>query len=260
MSAGQVEVFSSVMSVIHYEEVSKLHSYWCFTLLILLSLVNAVQRSAIQYMYHFATTEEVFQDPYFSIRAAVPDFTDEKFMEMTGDMATIIYAFMVLVTGSVSDLFNRKSLLCGSTFIWCLATYLSAFCSSYWQLNALRMIQSFFSSFLGPCSYSLITDWIPPHQRTMAFAIFALGVGFGGTVAPYNSHFIAWLGWEAAFQFTALMGFVLLGISILSFDEPDRGRFDIAHSVINNPDESLKSGSRAYGAYELSEATRQLKI
>ena len=194
---------------------------------------------------------EKLNDPHFSIRAAVPDFTDERYNHMVGDTFTIIYAFMVLITGSISDLFDRRVLLVGSTFIWCSCVYLSSFCTTFHQLNTLRLIQSFFSAFLGPCSYSLITDWIVPQQRTLAYAFFALGVQFGGPVSPYNIEIIDWLGWQAAFQLVALVGFVLLGVILLTFDEPERGRFDIAHSVVNNPDESIKEGSKAF-AYDLS--------
>lgn len=122
---------------------------------------------------------------------------------------------------------------------------------------------SLFNAFSGPCSYSLITDWIPPEQRTLAYAVYALGVQFGGPISFYNMSIIDWLGWSAAFQFEALVGFVVLGICLLSFDEPERGRFDIAHSVVNNPDESIKSGSQANGAYDLSdneETRRRLDI
>jgi len=40
----------------------------------------------------------------------------------------------------------------------------------------LRLIGSFFTALSGPCSYSLITDWILPENRTVAFAFYALGV------------------------------------------------------------------------------------
>jgi hypothetical protein len=40
MSAAQVEVFSVVMSKMRYEDKSKYHYYWCFFLLILISVVN----------------------------------------------------------------------------------------------------------------------------------------------------------------------------------------------------------------------------
>ena len=42
----------------------------------------------------------------------------------------------------------------------------------------------------------------------------------------------------------ALAGFVILAVALISFDEPERGRYDIAQSVLVNPnDASVKSGS-----------------
>jgi MFS family permease len=89
-----------------------------------------------------------------------------------------------------------------------------------------------FNAFSGPCSYSLITDWIHPSERTMFYSLYALGVQFGGPASLFNTLIIEWLGWRAAFQFLGLIGFVFLALAILSFDEPDRGRFDISASVV----------------------------
>lgn len=154
---------------------------------------------------------------------------------MEGNTFTIIYAFMVLFTGSLSDLFNRKYLLCSASFGWCLATCLCSFATRFWHLFALSLIQSFFTAFSAPCSYSLITDWISPEYRTLAFAIYALSVQFGGPLSFLNIHFVSWLGWQATFEFVGLIGFVVLAIFMLSFEEPERGRFDISHSVLVNP-------------------------
>lgn len=163
MSAGQLEVFSTKMSQIKFDETSKYHYYWCFTILILMSVVNTFQRSAISFMYTFAASEEKMYDPHYSIRDAIPDFTDPNYGLMVGDAFTIIYAFMVLFTGTASDLVDRKLLLCGSCFGWCACMYFSSFATNFNQLYVLRLIMSFFTAFSGPCSYSLITDWIPPH-------------------------------------------------------------------------------------------------
>lgn len=91
----------------------------------------------------------------------------------------------------------------------------------------------------------------------MAYSLYALGVQFGGPLAPLNIQVIDWLGWRAAFQCVALIGFIVLAFALMAFDEPERGRFDIAQSVIVNPNLSMKSGSQANGAYELSEASRK---
>ena len=87
---------------------------------------------------------------------------------------------------------------------------------------------AFFNAVSGPCSYSLITDWIPPENRVMAYSIYALGVQAGGPFSNLNIYIIDWVGWRATFQMLALHGFVVLAASIILFDEPERGRFDIA--------------------------------
>lgn len=45
---------------------------------------------------------------------------------------------------------------------------------------------------------------------------------------------IEYLGWRDTFRFLTLISFGVLTVSFLTFDEPERGRFDIAHSVIAN--------------------------
>ena len=47
---------------------------------------------------------------------------------------------------------------------------------------------------------------------------------------------------------------MVLAFAFIAFEEPDRGRFDIPQSVMNNREEqSVKSGSQANGAYDISE-------
>ena len=58
---------------------------------------------------------------------------------------------------------------------------------------------SFFTAFSGPCSYSLMSDWILPEHRTLAYARYALGVQFGGPISPINIDLIDELGWRATF-------------------------------------------------------------
>ena len=199
-----------------------------------ISVINTVQRSTISFMYAIQNTEEYnySEDPFYSIRIDIENFNHKNYELMVGDTFTIIYAFMVLLTGAASDVMNRKLLLCGSCFCWCLCIYLCSFCNDFWQLYVLRLIMCLFNAFAGPCSYSLITDWIHPNERTLFYSLYALGVQFGGPASMFNTELIEWLGWRATFQFLGFIGFVSLALAVLSFDEPDRGRFDLAASVV----------------------------
>ena len=198
-------------------------------------------------------------DVDFNIRMKVKDFDNEAYNFLVGDTMTFIYAIFVLFTGSLSDFIDRKLLLCVATFGWTLCTYMSSFCTNFQQLLTLKIIMNFFSAFQGPCSYSLLTDWIRPQERTMAYALYALGVQFGQPLQAYNFDLVDYLGWEAAYQFLALISFMVLVLSFLTFDEPERGRFDIAHSVIAN--DSLRERSVAKNpqdhGYAMSERTGQ---
>ena len=123
----------------------------------------------------------------------------------------------------------------------------------------LKIFTNFFSAFQGPCSYSLLTDWIVPGERTLAYAFYALGVQFGQPLQAYNYDLIDYLGWSATFQLLSVVSFAILVVSFLTFDEPERGRFDVIHSVIANDSERAHTlNGREVNVpigYDLSERT-----
>ena len=70
-------------------------------------------------------------NPAFNIRMDVAGFDTEAYNLLVGDPMALIYALMVLFTGSISDFVDRKLLLCGACFGWTLCTYLSSFATTY---------------------------------------------------------------------------------------------------------------------------------
>ena len=161
-----------------------------------------MQRSIIAYMFMFDTQDETKNTEHrqhYYITEDITDFTRENFSYLAGDAYSIIYAFLVLILGASTDLMNRKYVLCGSCFGWCMTIYLSGFATTWNQLFFLRILMGIFNAISGPCSYSLITDWIPSEGRTLAYSIYAMGVQFGGPMSHLNEGIIDWLGWRAAF-------------------------------------------------------------
>jgi len=71
------------------------------------------------------------ENPHYNIRDDIDSLTPENFGYMAGDFFTVLYAFMVLFTGSASDIFNRKKLLLWTCFGWCVCTYLSSFAQDF---------------------------------------------------------------------------------------------------------------------------------
>lgn len=146
MSAAQTEVLSVQLNRAHFETLDKLRTYLAFICLILISISSLMQKSAISYMYSYQhpvddteghdhrPTEADFrkhEDSHYNIRDAMDSLTPENFGYLAGDFFTVLYAFMVLFTGSASDIFNRKKLLLWTCFGWCLCTYLSGFAQDF---------------------------------------------------------------------------------------------------------------------------------
>lgn len=144
MSVAQTEVLSVQMNKERFETLDKMRTYLAFICLILISISSLMQKSAISYMYSYqhpveeqyieGDTDKVNADDFtahenkiYNIRDDLESLTPENFGYLAGDFFTILYAFMVLFTGSASDIFNRKKLLLWTCFGWCVCTYLSGF-------------------------------------------------------------------------------------------------------------------------------------
>ena len=177
MSGAQTELTSKLVINEMEFEVNKKHAYLCLCMLVLISLSNTMQRSCLNYMYAFYSEDhKKANDEAYNIRLAIKDFSYDNYCLLVGDTVQFIYAVFVLFTGSMSDFIDRKLLICVACFGWTICTYLSAYADNFNQFFILKIMINFFSAFQGPCSYSLLTDWIKPGERTLAYAFYALGV------------------------------------------------------------------------------------
>lgn len=149
MSCAQTEVLSVQLNKAYFETLDKLKTYMSFVCLIGISISSLMQKSIISYMYAYQhptegdvpipsgidnKSEVEFKghmNKHYNIRDEIGDLTPENFGYLAGDFFTILYAFMVLFTGSASDIFNRKKLLLWTCFGWCIATFLSGYVQDF---------------------------------------------------------------------------------------------------------------------------------
>ena len=235
MSDAQLEVFSATMQREYFQEASKNLVYAELLFLCILSISSQFQRTCIGYMMDFPIPGDLSpqEAKFYGIARDVDDLTMENYAFMQGNGMQLMFAFVMLISGGLSDWMNRKALLLGTFFVQTFCTFLNAYCDNFQQMLTLRILIGVLNAVSGPCAYGLLSDWVPPEQRTMAYALYALGVQFGQPLSELNNPLIAELGWRDSFNFLALQGFVVLVLCVLIFEEPERGRFDIQHSVAN---------------------------
>lgn len=105
----------------------------------------------------------------------------------------------------------------------------TAFATNYGELLVLRFANGFFSSFLMPAAYSILTDYIPPEKRTLANSIYQLGVPLGNSVSILSIFLIQWFGWRVTYLIVGTSGVVLGFFACLYVKEPVVGKYDTTH-------------------------------
>jgi MFS family permease len=150
---------------------------------------------------------------------------------LLGSIFTVIYAFVGLPLGTLSDKWYRNRLIALGTLFWSLLTAATGFAQNYAQIFIARLGVGVGEATCAPAGQSLIGDLFPPTQRAKAMGVFMLGLPAGIFLAYISAGAIATkFGWRAAFLFACVPG-VILAIMALWMREPARGALDAGRVV-----------------------------
>jgi MFS family permease len=148
-----------------------------------------------------------------------------------GTIFTIIYAFVGLPLGALSDRWYRNRLIAIGTAFWSLLTAATGFAQNYAQIFIARLGVGVGEATCAPAGQSLIGDLFPPNQRAKAMGVFMLGLPAGIFLAYISAGAIATrFGWRAAFLFACVPG-IILALLALRIPEPVRGALDAGRVV-----------------------------
>jgi MFS family permease len=157
-----------------------------------------------------------------------------------GTIFTIIYAFVGLPLGALSDRWSRNKLIAAGTALWSLLTAATGFAQNYAQLFVARLGVGIGEATCAPAGQSLIGDLFPPTQRSKAMGVFMLGLPAGIFLAYVSAGAIATrYGWRAAFWFACIPG-IILAVMALKIREPVRGGLDTGR-VVTTAKSAVKS-------------------
>jgi MFS family permease len=127
------------------------------------------------------------------------------------------------IFGYLGDRFPRKWLIAAGVFVWSLATLLTGFATSFWEIVAYRVAIGVGEASYATLSPGLLSDVFPPDRRNNAFTIFYVAIPFGAALGVMIGSWIgANYGWHYAFIWTGAPG-LLLALVLVPFREPARG-------------------------------------
>ncbi|XP_055516283.1 probable galactarate/D-glucarate transporter GarP isoform X1 [Leucoraja erinacea] len=152
------------------------------------------------------------------------DGTGWEYQIMAGPVFVLVYTLTGIVVGFMADSVNRKNFLSASVFLWSLMTLLMGFSKQYWHLVLLRFGQGISEAGCTPFAISLIVDYFPKVTRGSAIGFYNWGIYAGYSLSYAIGNYVTRAnilgqGWRWAFFLSALPGFVVSAVLLLTVRE-----------------------------------------
>ena len=159
-----------------------------------------------------------------SYSAIIIEFNiEESIIAIPDALFVLISAFFALIWGYYADKFNRRSILFAGAFSWTIGMVLTGVSPNLEMLILSRMLSGAGLGCVLPIGYSIISDAIPPDERSGWFGILAIlsaistaiGQGLSGFLGPM-------FGWRFPFFLLSAVSVVII-ILLLFIKLPYRG-------------------------------------
>jgi ACS family hexuronate transporter-like MFS transporter len=119
----------------------------------------------------------------------------------------LAYTVMLPVCGYVLDRLGVKTGFALFAVLWSLANMLHALAAGWPSLAVFRGLLGMCEAAAIPAGIKAVSEWFPPHERSVAVGYFNTGTSLGAMLAPPLVIGLAsWYSWQAAFLVTGGVG------------------------------------------------------
>lgn len=116
---------------------------------------------------------------------------------------------VIPLTGFFAAQFGRRNYFAASIILFTICSFLCGNASGIWELVAFRFLQGLGGGALLVTSQTIITESYPPEKRSMAQAIYGMGVIIGPTLGPPLGGYITDnAGWPYIFYINIPLGII----------------------------------------------------
>jgi MFS transporter, DHA2 family, multidrug resistance protein len=139
---------------------------------------------------------------------------------------------VVPMTSWLSQQFGRRNYFAASIILFTICSFLCGNATGIWELVAFRFLQGVGGGALLVTTQTIITESYPPEKRSMAQAIYGLGVIIGPTLGPpLGGYIVDHASWHWIFYINIPIGVIATLLTIHYIQSPKYGEKSAAKDV-----------------------------
>ena len=172
--------------------------WWIISLIALATVINYIDRSAINILW-----------PYIYKEFGIADVDNKSALALITTFFMIAYALGQTFTGKMMDAIGTRMGMTLSILGWSISIALHAFAKSLLSFNVFRFMLGFSEAGNWPGATKNNAEWFPARERGIAQGIFGAGASLGSVVAaPIIAILYVAFGWKMTFVLIAVLGLI----------------------------------------------------
>ena len=105
--------------------------------------------------------------------------TDTQVSYLQGLSFVVFYTFFGIIIGRLVDVYSRRTIIAIGMALWSLFTTGCGIAGSFPQMLLMRMGVGVGEAALSPAAYSLVVDYVPARQMSLALSVYSAGIYVG---------------------------------------------------------------------------------
>jgi MFS transporter, ACS family, hexuronate transporter len=187
--------------------------WWIVSLVALATIINYIDRSAINIMW-----------PYIYKEFGIADVDNKQALAIITTFFMLAYAVGQTVTGKMMDAIGTRLGMVISIFAWSVSIALHAIARTITSFHIFRAMLGISEAGNWPGATKSNAEWFPAKERAIAQGIFGAGASLGSVVAaPFIALVYLSFGWRLTFAGIAVLGLVwIIPWLIINKSTPDK--------------------------------------
>ncbi len=187
--------------------------WWIITLIGIATVINYIDRSAINYMW-----------PYIYKDFGVSEANSKNALALLTTFFMVAYAIGQTVTGKMMDAIGTRLGMTISIVVWSISIALHALAKGLSSFSIFRFFLGISEAGNWPGATKSNAEWFPAKERGIAQGIFGAGASLGSVVAaPVLATLYLAIGWQGTFASIAVLGFLwVIPWLIINKNTPDK--------------------------------------